>query len=266
MAIIHMAQRSKDFALEVSKGKIPGHGVTHKFGSTSNADSGVVTDIWDRANVPQNQAVWIAPTEARIHNLVSTSVNDAAGGSGGLNVFITGLTDWDLPPDGELVALNGTTPAPTTKSWVIVHRMLVLNSGGTFMNEGTITCTAAVDGTVTAQIEPGNGQTQMAILGIPSTHTFHVTNFFSHIALGSPSGSGAAIIGRLNTEPQTQLTQFRLVRELSMRDAGTSAIGMPIGPPGPIAGPAIIKLQAISDAADTLIVAGFDGYIVENGQ
>jgi hypothetical protein len=254
----------KDFALEVSKGKIPSHGVLHKFGRTENADSGVVTDIWDRANAVDNQPIWVAPTEARIHNLVSTSVNDTALGSGALNVFITGLKTWDSPPEGELVALDGQTPVATQFSWVIIHRMLVLNSGGTFMNEGLITCTAAVDGTVTAQIAAGNGQTQMAIYGIPSTHTFHVTNFFSHIALGSPSGSGAAIEGRLNTEPDTQLPMFRLVRELSMRDAGTSALGMPIQPPGPIAGPAIIKLQATSDAADTIVVAGFDGYIVEN--
>ncbi len=253
-----------DFGLEVSKGNVPGHGVVHKFGSTTNADNGVVTDIWDRANVPENQATWLAPTAARLHDLVSTSALDTGAGTGAQNVLVTGLRTWESKQETELVTLAGLTPVTTAKTWVIIHRMAVVNSGGSSMNFGTITATAATDLTVTAQIEVGNGQTQMAIFGVPRGYTFHVTNFFAHIAIGSPSGSGAEVQGRLNTEPDVQLTQFRLARELSMRDAGSSAVNEPIHPPGPIPGPAIIKLEAISDANDTFVTAGFDGYIVRN--
>ena len=53
--------------------------IVDKYGETTNADSGVETDCWDQANTTADVPVWVAPTQARVHALVSADVNDACG-------------------------------------------------------------------------------------------------------------------------------------------------------------------------------------------
>lgn len=65
-----------DFMLEVAAGNVPGNKSVNKFGRSTNVDNDVATDIWDRANATHDQDIWIAPTQARIHNIASTSAND----------------------------------------------------------------------------------------------------------------------------------------------------------------------------------------------
>jgi hypothetical protein len=59
-------------SLGIAKGDVPGHKSVNKFGRTTNADSADPTDIWDRANATNDQAIWLAPTAARVHAIAST--------------------------------------------------------------------------------------------------------------------------------------------------------------------------------------------------
>lgn len=49
--------------------------IVNKFGETTNADNGTKTDLWDLTS----QAIWLAPTAARIHAIVSSDDNDICG-------------------------------------------------------------------------------------------------------------------------------------------------------------------------------------------
>ncbi len=89
-------------------GELKGVGIINKFGRASNVDQ-VPTDIWDRADTTSNQAIWIAPTAARVHDIVSTSIADTAtAGAGARTIIVRGLVDWTTPEvsEGQTIHLS----------------------------------------------------------------------------------------------------------------------------------------------------------------
>lgn len=62
---------TRDFLIEVSKGNVPGHTIMNKFGENPDIDNGDFEAIWDAGGL------YVAPTQARLHNLISTLAADA---------------------------------------------------------------------------------------------------------------------------------------------------------------------------------------------
>lgn len=63
---------ASDFALEVGKGNVAGVTTEHKFGRNPNIGTATdPEDVWDAGGL------WIPPTEARVHDIASSSANDA---------------------------------------------------------------------------------------------------------------------------------------------------------------------------------------------
>jgi len=257
-----------NFLLEVSRGNIAGMTSVNRFGRTTNADTGINTDVWNRANVADNQAIWIAPTQARIHDIVSTSASDdgSPAGVGGRTLRVFGLTDWDTAETFEDIILNGTTNVPTVSSYVIVNRLKMLTWGATSTNVGTITATAQTDATVTAQIEPSHGQTEMAIYGFPSVQTAFTTSISLTVNKGSSGGINREIDGELlfNPIPDQELTNFLVVGHAGRESSGTASESVPIEPPGILQGPGIIKVQITSDTNNVDAAATFNLVLIDN--
>lgn len=254
----------RDFELEVARGNIAGITHINKFGRSTNVDNSVVTDIWDRANVVDDQDIWVAPTSAVIHNIKSSSANDAAVGVGARTLEIFGLPDFDTKEVSEIVTLNGITDVPTVNSYVLIHRLEVLTKGATSVNVGIITATGIGGGNpITAQICVGEGQTQMAIYGIPSNQTAYVTNFYLSV---QTIQTGKEIIGKLvsNREPQNELTNFDTKHVLGIGGSGTTDAQHLFHPYKVFEGPCIIKMQASGDANNMDVASGFDLYLVDN--
>ena len=68
--------KQKDFASEIALGNVTGKSIVNKFG---HAPSGIQTtdsDLWARSDATPTQQVYVAPTEARTHTLVSSSASD----------------------------------------------------------------------------------------------------------------------------------------------------------------------------------------------
>jgi hypothetical protein len=62
---------SKDFMLDVAMGRVPGVSYINKFGRNPDIDTATVPeDIWDGGGI------WVPPTAARTHDIVSSSVED----------------------------------------------------------------------------------------------------------------------------------------------------------------------------------------------
>jgi len=248
-----------DFALEVPKGNISGTTSINKFGRSTNVDT-TVRDIWDVVGT----AIWVAPLAARTHAIVSSSASDASAGVGAQTVRIYGLTGWGAAEVNETVTLNGTTPVNTVNDYVIIHRMRVLTKGATDINVGDITATAATDSTVTAQINASEGQTQMAIYGIPSTQTAYVTKWYASVNKTGGSSANVDMTIAVNHDPDVELLNFVTKATLSILEAGSSHFQHNYTPYLKIAGPAIIKSQAVSSAVNADVSSGFDVYLVDN--
>jgi hypothetical protein len=242
---------------ELVDGNISGWGAVNKFGRANNVDA-APTDIWDRANTAEDQDIWVAPTQARIHDIVSSSASDdgSPAGVGARTLRIFGLTDWDTAEVSEDIVLNGTTDVPTVNAYVIIHRMRVLTKGATGVNVGTITATAQTDNTITAEIYAGQGQTQMAIYGIPSTQAAYILSFWAGL---NKATEGAADIYLLeNPEPDSELLNFLVKHTFGLKSLGKGYVRHPFDPFSKIPGPAILKVMGRGTPANMDVSAGFD--------
>jgi len=260
---------SVDPLIQLSLGNIPGQYTINKFGAAIDGVQTTATDIWDGADAAATQQIWVAPVAARKHNIVSTSANDDAdpAGSGAQAVQIWGLTSWATPESSEIILLNSTDSVPTINDYVIIHRMKVIENDSTYnINAGDITATTTFEGTKTAIIQAGEGQTLMAIYGIPSTKTALITSFYLNIHDNANPSTAADIDFKLlmNERPDLNPLTFLNKHSGGSVSLGSSNIQIPFKPYKMCSGPCIIKLQATGSVADLYTSAGFNLILIDN--
>ena len=259
-----------DFNKEVGYGSVRNYFPYTKFGKAPAGVQATITDIWDRADATPTQQVWVAPTQARVHALVSSSTadNGVTPSTGARTVRVYGLTSWTdmkspngqpLHEDYEDVTLNGQTPVNTTKSWVIIHRMRVRTAGTGGVNAGTITATAATDGTVTAAILAGNGSTLMAIFGVPEGWQHYIYSI--HPAVSKASGAAATINFTVwdydYADPTLPVANIR--DELAVQSTGSSIVHDEYDFGLRFTGPCIIRVRGVANTADVEGIVTWDG-------
>lgn len=258
--------RSIDSNIDVAIGRFQGFEAVVKFGRAPDGVQTTSTDIWDRADATPTQQIWTAPTQARIHAIVSTSTDDDGSpvGIGAHTITVFGLTDWDSEEVSESITMNGTTPVNTTNAYVIINRLRVTACGASGPNVGTITATAATDGTVTAVIRPTIGSTAMAIFGWPSTQTLLLTDW--HADLLDSSGGASDALLRLfhNPDPENYPALYIEKDVRGLQSNGANSVVWPYTALLTLSGPGIIKLNGIASAPDTDVTAGFNGILADN--
>lgn len=258
---------SRSMDLLIPAGHLPGHSAVHKYGRTTNVDSVGASDVWDRAHATLgDQDIWVAPTQARQHTIVSTSTDDdgSPAGTGAHTIRIYCLPTWSTPEASEDIVMDGTSGVLTTgdcATAVIIHRKKVLTKGASGPNVGTITATAATDGTVTAQMNPGEGQTQMAIYGVPSGSSLYLTTVLSGVQAKSAAAVRTDFVLLWNPEPDSELTAFLRKSTLPIPADG-SPTPIQYSPYRRFDGPGILKMQATATANDTDVTAEFFGVLV----
>lgn len=255
--------------LAVSQGHVLGHTNINKFGRNIEIASGVTADVWDGGHTLASggeSLIWVAPTTARTHTIASDNVNDTVGGSGAITVEIYGLPSWGEKEVIETVTMNTGSPPVTVTAFVIIHRMIVMTWGTGGVNLGKITATATSDGTETAIIRPGQGQTQMAIFGIPSVQTIEIGRIEADMNRATAGASTAYLDVELlvNPRPDAVLPHFITKDTFGLSLTGTSAWGRTYYEPKKFVGPAIIKIQSSSSTNGADVSAGFDAIIVDN--
>lgn len=256
----------KDFSLEVALGRVSGYSKVSKFGEALDCDSGIDTDIWDGADGVTSTDIWVAPTQARTHTIVSTDIDDSD--SGGVNpqstgmrtVRVYGLTAWNLDETSEDITLDGTTGVVTSNSYVIIHRMEGLTFGSTGSNEGIITATATTDATITAAIQVGEGQTLMAIYGVPSTQTIHIKQVFA----GVQGIATVDVDAKLLVKENADQSDSGFITKEKYKFTDTDNLDRKYKIPKSFSGPCIVKLQCTSDTNNSAITSAFDAYVVDN--
>lgn len=237
----------------------------NKAGRNIEVDAGPA-DIWDGGHVGDVSLVWLAPTAARIHQLVSSSTSDDGDpvGVGARTVRVFYLPDWDTEQTSIDVTLNGTGNV-ALPAMVMINHMEVLTNGGTNINAGVIKATAAVDGTITSQIRASQGYAQNTIYGIPSSQSMLMHRLYANINRNVASVAGAVDIALLvNPNPDVEPVHFRTEHPFGLTTIGTSALTIKYGDDKIIRGPAIIKVNAISGTANMDVSAGYDFDITDN--
>ncbi len=155
--------------------------------------------------------------------------------------------------------MNGVSNVATANAYVIIYRLIGLTWGATGSNEGIITATAQTDATITAAVQVGNNQTLMAIFGVPSTKILEVTAEDVSILSGGP-GANADTFLLVNETPEVYPSGGFVVKN-SYRAATTDSWNQTHVPGILFPGPAIIKMQVISDTNNTQVTACFNAVL-----
>lgn len=185
------------FDLQVARGQIYGHASQEIFGYSANIAATALGPIWEGQT--QSGGLYVPPASAAPLVLVSDSASDNTTRS----VVINGL-DANYAIQTETIALNGTSAVTTTKSFLRINGMEMLNS----TNTGTIT--AKISTTLYAQINPGIGQTQMSIFTVPAGYTFYLSYVQIDASIGFTSSAYMTYseYNKLNSGTQSgQITQ-----------------------------------------------------------
>jgi len=202
-----------DYFVELSKGKVGPNVPINKFGRNPDIDTGPA-DIWPVAN-----QVWVPPTAPRIHEIVSTSLNDADAGTGTQKVLVFGLVD-NWTEDFEEVTLDGTNPVVTLKSYCRINMIMQSVAGSSHVNEGTITITAQVDVTIQDIIPIGAGKGHSARFTIPFEREGIVKKII--ISLNRAAGTGNAR-SKILLLTRQQIDTNPLIFELANFDTNINA-------------------------------------------
>lgn len=244
----------KDFYIEVSKGKISKHSRVNKHGINSDVDTSTAPeDVWS------NGGIWVPPTTARIHDVVSSSANDTSAGTGMRTLTIQGL-DGSYNFASETITLNGTTPVSTINSYVIIDYAAGMTVGSGGVNAGTITITAQTDATVTTTIPIGFCQNQMAIFQIRDNHKGYVNSFYATM---NQTIANSTCIVHLMTKTLTGPWLVR--RTLHVNNTGNSAVKLDVIPPLELQEKQTIKIQVFSVSnSGTEVSGGFDLTLVQD--
>jgi hypothetical protein len=257
--------------LDIATGNVPGYTHVNKYGIAIDGIQATATDVWDRADATPTQQIWLAPTAARTHQIKSTSTADdgtpEGAGASAQAVRIWGLTSWSSKEVSEDVILNGTANVPTANQYVIIHRMKVIEVGSTYnINAGVITATADTDSTITAQINIGKGQTNMAIYGIPSTQTGYMTGWDVNAHNTGAVATALEVDFNLlvNERPDLNTTVFINKSNTGTVSSGDTSDERKYEPAKVFAGPCIIKFQATASTPDTEASAEFDLILKDN--
>lgn len=251
---------ANQFNLDVARGRVNGVSSRHNFGRAPAAVDIAVTDIWAYA---ATQNVFLAPTVARVHAIVSSSANDTSAGTGARTVRVFGLKTWASLQTSEDIIMNGATPVNTVNSYVHINTMKVLTSGSSSINAGVIKATAATDATITCVMDTGKGQSAQAILAVPSIQKFYLTMMSG--SMYDPAGTKNIKLALLvNENPDVQTTNYITKREMLIGETGSSFAQEEFVIPQIITGPCLIKIQGSASTDNTDAAAAFDGYLVNN--
>jgi hypothetical protein len=229
--------------LDIARSLVSGLAYEHKFGRLDDVDL-TFEEIWD------GNAAYAYQTAAQSMEVVSSSANDATGGTGARTVQVFGL-DSDYVLQNATVGLNGVTAVALPSTWIRVFRAIVRSAGSGAANAGDIDVQVASGGAIQATILTGNNQTLMALYTVPANTTAYLLQWYF-------TGDGNATIdAKLLVRPDGEVFQIKEV---------ATTVGAPFRYPFmaiiELPAKADIKIEAKSSVANTEVEAGFDIVLV----
>jgi len=146
-------------------------------------------------------------------------------GTGASVVHIKQGLDGALEPLEEFVITNGTTNVPTLNEYLRIPRVHIEGAASAAAsNVGDITATAQTDGTVTAIIGAGEGQTAQAFYTVPAGKTAWLENWWGSLnRKGSTAGAMVDIELWVTPHAISGASGSRLGQVMALSISGTSS-------------------------------------------
>ena len=169
---------TNNLCIDSARGLVEGRELIHKFGASSVVSTGSFNDVWS------DNSVYPWPTAAEtIRIKAGGSADDDSGGSGARSIIIEGLDATFMPISETIVTAGASASAPTSQSFVRIHRAYV-NTVGTYTgnNAGAIEIENTTSGNVIARIEASIGQTQMSHYTIPANTNGYLVDIYTQVA------------------------------------------------------------------------------------
>jgi hypothetical protein len=202
----------KDFVLEIAKGNVPKHGIITKFGYNADVDTGGAEDLWG------NNGLYVPPTAARIHDIVSTSTSDASGLTGARTILIRGING-SYAKTSETITMNGTTPVATVNSYLHIHLIQVQTVGTALVNVGVITATAQTNATVTCSVRAGYGQSESSVYLVPDGYKGYIMR--CRARMNNSTANSSATVGLFTRQFGLGL---QLKTQIGINNSGSSFV------------------------------------------
>lgn len=158
-----ISTRPTNTKYEIALGRRQGYGLWNKFGYNADVDTTTDPEV-----VAAFGGAFTVLTTASTLTIVSSSDEDSdtggmvAQGNGARTIRVIGV-DANRNEQTEDITMDGTTSVATTTTWLGINRALVLTSGSSDGNVGTITITATTGGSTQATIPAGESVTQQLI-------------------------------------------------------------------------------------------------------
>jgi hypothetical protein len=158
----------RDFLLDVGLGRVPGHSRVTASGVNPDVDTTTLPeDIWFTGGV------YPFPTAATTLEVLSSSAEDAAAGTGMRTMQVIGL-DANYVEQTEIVTLNGTTPVALANSYLRLNRAQVVSAGSVRTNVGNVTIRETGAGQTRGSMRAAYGIMRQAIYTVPAGYTLAV--------------------------------------------------------------------------------------------
>lgn len=222
----------------------------------------------DTASTPEDiisqGGLYLEPSVAQIHEYDSTSAQDASGGTGCFNLVVEGL-DENLDEATDIVAINGTTPVDGLILFKEIYRMYMDSPvGSAGSNVGDIVARAKTDGTITAQIDAGRGQTKMAVFAVPRNKILLMKNFWASINRQGGTGGAMADMVIYSRSPIDEASPWRDKHSFGLAVDGQSSWEKNFNPYKRFDEKSLIKFECdeVTDN-NTDITAGFDCLLID---
>ena len=242
--------RPIDYNYEVAKGFVSEATTVNKFGYNQDIDTAspeVVAAFGGSVNIM---------TTADTLDIVSSSVNDATGGTGASFIQISGIGADNLSQT-EFITINGTTPVTTVNTWLGVNRMFVLTSGTLETNDGDITAADTL-GTVGIQaiIPSGSSVTQQCIFHTQIGYTFLIDYFLFNAIKISGGGGNPEVTFKVWSYSRVTNTRYEILRQVIDTQRGNYT-PIKLSQPLPTGGREVIYITAETDVNNTACNARF---------
>jgi len=193
----------RDYLMDVGYGLIANHRRVAGLGNNPDIDAGP-EDVWTGGGIYP----WM--TGSTSLEIISTSADDAAAGTGARTVTINGL-DTAYAEIAQTITLNGTTAVAVPTPLFRIQSALIMTAGTAKVNAGDLVIRDLGAGTSRAVIPLGYGITRQSQFTVPASYTLIINSLL--LCINRPTSSRDATVA---TFIQSSTGIYRLPLEMSV--------------------------------------------------